>query len=78
MKNFIEGIVFIVIIVPFLEGIVSIINQAIECICTKIAVITYKMKQQITEDVPQQTRVIGFQAPENEIIDYDDDQEEEP
>ena len=75
MQNFIEGIIFIIIIIPFLEGIMSIINQYAEYICTRIAVCTVHLKQTITEEVTEETPVIGFHIDTDDI---DNDQEEEP
>lgn len=80
MKNFIEGILFISFIIPFLENILTVIAQAVEWLCTKIAVSTYNLKKSIgqVEEAPaSNTHAIGFRIPEVEEEEIQEDEEEE-
>lgn len=71
MKDFLTGVIFISLALPCIEGIVTVFNQGLECICTRIAVKTYELKKTLQEEPEEETRVIGFQVPS-----YDDEEEE--
>lgn len=64
MKKFIEGVLFIMIVMPLLENILSIINQFTEFICTKITVCTNELKNPKTDS---KKNTIGFQIPTEPI-----------
>ena len=73
MKNFIKGIFFISLLLPILNGIISIYNYIIDFICTHIAYKTFEIQKKITPEEKIETYAIGFQAPLNS---YDDDEGE--
>lgn len=54
MKYFILGILFITVILPILESLISIIVQALQLVQTKIAVATYKIKLELQQEEGQE------------------------
>ena len=45
MKNFIKGMLFVAAIIPLIDGFLSLFNQILEYVCSKIAVATYNLKK---------------------------------
>lgn len=71
MKDFFKGVIFISLLIPLIEGIVSLYRQAIEFFCVKIAAKTYEVQQTIaTEENKSETNVIGFTVNSEEIETY--------
>lgn len=68
MKNFLQGIIFISLLLPMIEGILSLFNQIIKHICTFIAVKTYGLEQSINKEEEETHNPIGFQPPPIETI----------
>lgn len=67
MVYFIFGIFFITLIMPLVDGMISLYNQYMEYRCTKIAAKTYTIKKEISDDDnEQQVAAIGFQIPSEE------------
>ena len=63
MKRFIQGILFISLLLPIIEGILSLFNQIIKHFCTYIAVKTYNLEQSIEEkEETTFNNPIGFQS----------------
>ena len=77
MTQFFEGIIFISLFLPILDGIVSLFNQFIEFLCLKIAAKSYAIKKMIeSEDQEQnETQAIGFHI-SNESEENDDEGED--
>lgn len=79
MQNFFIGIIFISLIIPFIDCIVSIFQQFSTYICTLITLKTYKLQkplpEQQEEGEKENTYVIGFQAPpaNNEEEEWEDE-----
>ena len=64
MKNFLKGIILISLLLPVIEGIITLYNQAIEFLCLKIASKSIKIKQRLEqEDIEVKTQAIGFHVP---------------
>ena len=76
MKKFIQGILFISLLLPIIEGILSLFNQIIKYFCTYIAVKTYNLEKSIEEKEETSNNPIGFQSPPI-IEDYEDEDEGE-
>lgn len=76
MKKFIQGILFISLLLPIIEGILSLFNQIIKYFCTYIAVKTYNLEKSIEEKEETSNNPIGFQPPPI-IEDYEDEDEGE-
>ena len=76
MRQFFEGIIFISLFLPFVDGIVSLYNQLIEFLCLKIAAKSYAIKKAIEEEDQEQSDVqaIGFHVSNAE---EDDDEGED-
>ena len=64
MKKFIQGIIFIVLLLPLLETFINIIQQSAKWLCTWIAVKTVEIERTL-EDEESETpdRVVGFRVP---------------
>lgn len=76
MKDFFRGVIFISLLIPLIEGIVSLYRQAIEFFCIKIAAKTYEVQQTIaTDEDKSETNVIGFTVKSEEVESYDDEGE---
>ena len=76
MKDFFRGVIFISLLIPLIEGIVSLYRQAIEFFCVKIAAKTYEVQQTIaTDEDKSETNVIGFTVKSEEVESYDDEGE---
>ena len=76
MKDFFKGVIFISLLIPLIEGIVSLYRQAIEFFCIKIAAKTYEVQQTIaTDEDKSETNVIGFTVKSEEVESYDDEGE---
>ena len=76
MKDFFKGVIFISLLIPLIEGIVSLYRQAIEFFCVKIAAKTYEVQQTIaTDEDKSETNVIGFTVKSEEVESYDDEGE---
>lgn len=76
MKKFIQGILFISLLLPIMEGILSLFNQIIKHSCTYIAVKTYNLEKSIEEKEETSNNPIGFQPPLT-IEDYEGENEGE-
>lgn len=64
MKNFFKGFLVALLLIPISDGLISIFNQFVQYVCTKIAVDTVELKSLIEDEVSEeQTFAIGFQAP---------------
>ncbi len=66
MKNFLKGIFLVALVLPLIDGLTSIFNQAVEYICMKIASKTVEIQKTIAEQASQEevcTNVVGFQVP---------------
>lgn len=74
MKKFIQGILFISVLLPIIEGILSLFNQMIKHFCTYIATKTYNLEKSIEEEKETSNNLIGFQPPPI-IEDYEDEYE---
>ena len=72
MKNFILGVVFCLLVQPFLDGFTSLILSFFEMIKSYFAIIISKNNQKIQSNVPEPLRAIGFQY-SGEEEDFDDD-----
>jgi hypothetical protein len=70
MKKFIYGILFVSLILPLIDNFVSIITQATKYLCMDLEVKCFKMQSEAT---PQETHLIGFQAPSSD--DYDEEED---
>ena len=76
MKDFLKGIIFISLFLPLIEGIITLYNQAVEFFCLKIASKSIKIKQELEQEgIQVETQAIGFQVP-NVECDEDDDEGE--
>lgn len=71
MKNFILGIIFVVLILPFFQYLSNILQYITEYVCYKIAQPTYEIKKRmgIEEEEEQETNPIGFCS--TQAIGYD-------
>lgn len=74
MKNFIKGVVLVILIEPVLDCMVKIIGQSTEYLCTKIAVKTYGLQKELQEEPQAETNIIGFHVPNSE--EYYEEEEE--
>ena len=73
MKNFILGVVFCLLVQPFLDGFTSLILSFFEMIKSYFAIIISKNNQKIQSNVPEPLQAIGFQySGEEEDFDNDD------
>ena len=78
MKNFVKGSLFILLIIPLIEGLVNLFQTLIEFLSVRIAAKTYKIQKTLQEEENQEqesTYAIGFRMPDSEDY-YDDDDEE--
>lgn len=78
MKNFIKGIFFISLLLPILNGIISIYNYIIDYISAHIIYKTSEIQKKISSintgaEEKMETNAIGFQMP---LDDYCEDEEE--
>lgn len=75
--SFIGGALFTALTVPLIHEIVSVLGVASEYIQTKIACGYYadakKLQEATEQEVPEETFAIGFQAPDDEYEEADDD-----
>ncbi len=72
MKDFFKGVIFISLLIPLIEGIISLYQQTMEFLCAKIAIKTYEIQKTITNEKEEEieTNAIGFT-----IQSYDDEGE---
>ena len=74
MENFILGVVFCLLVQPFLDGFTSLILSFFEMIKSYFAIIISKNNQKIQCNAPEPLHAIGFQySGEEEDFDDDDD-----
>ena len=70
MKNFIKGMLFVAAIIPLIDGFLSLFNQILEYVCSKIAVATYNLKQGLLDEDGEEdnetSHVVGFALPQIE------------
>ena len=77
MKRFIQGILFITLLIPLLDNILSLTNQLTELWCTKIALKSYNYKKLMIEEEETATSAIGFHFdPEPEKYDSYEEEDE--
>ena len=79
MKNFFKGFLVALLLIPISDGLISIFNQFVQLVCTRIAVDTVELQHHIPDELSEesceQTFAIGFQAPSSE--EYYDEEEDE-
>ena len=75
MKNFIKGSLFVLLIIPIVDCIITILQQLSQHICTLIAKETYNVKKDIEEEDYGNGIAIGFQASQD-LEEYEEDEDE--
>ena len=77
MKNFIKGSLFVLLIIPIIDCIITILQQLSQHICTLIAKETYNVKKNIEEEEEDCGNgiAIGFQASQD-LEEYEEDEDE--
>ena len=76
MKNFIKGSLFVLLIIPIIDCIITILQQLSQHICTLIAKETYNVKKDIEEGEDCGNGIaIGFQASQD-LEEYEEDEDE--
>ena len=75
MKNFIKGSLFVLLIIPIVDCIITILQQLSQHICTLIAKETYNVKKDIEEGDCSNSIAIGFQASQD-LEEYEEDEDE--
>lgn len=76
MKNFIKGSLFVLLIIPIIDCIITILQQLSQHICTLIAKETYNVKKNIEEEEDCGNSIaIGFQASQD-LEEYEEDEDE--
>ena len=75
MKNFIKGSLFVLLIIPIVDCIITILQQLSQHICTLIAKETYNVKKDIEEEDCSNGVTIGFQASQD-LEEYEEDEDE--
>lgn len=77
MKNFIKGSLFVLLIIPIVDCIITILQQLSQHICTLIAKETYNVKKDIEEEEEDCCNgiAIGFQASQD-LEEYEEDEDE--
>ena len=77
MKNFIKGSLFVLLIIPIIDCIITILQQLSQHICTLIAKETYNVKKNIEEEDEDcgNSIAIGFQASQD-LEEYEEDEDE--
>ena len=77
MKNFIKGSLFVLLIIPIVDCIITILQQLSQHICTLIAKETYNVKKNIEEEDEDcgNSIAIGFQASQD-LEEYEEDEDE--
>ena len=73
MKKFIYGMLFVSLILPIVDNIVSIITQATKYLCMDLEVKCYQKQSEINSQEEGPAHLIGFQAPSSD--DYDDEED---
>ena len=72
MKTFILGVLFILFVVPLIEGIRDLLLTVIENLKSRLAIQIYK-NNQIINAPKEDTHIIGFSAPDEEEWEEEDD-----
>ena len=76
MKNFIKGSLFVLLIIPIVDCIITILQQLSQHICTLIAKETYNVKKNIEEEEDCSNGIaIGFQTSQD-LEEYEEDEDE--
>ena len=75
MKNFIKGSLFVLLIIPIVDCVITILQQLSQHICTVIAKETYNVKKDIEEDCGGNGVAIGLQASQD-LEEYEEDEDE--
>ena len=76
MKNFIKGSLFVLLIIPIVDCIITILQQLSQHICTLIAKEIYNVKKNIEEEEDCGNGVaIGFQTSQD-LEEYEEDEDE--
>lgn len=81
MKNnlisFFGGVFFTAFTIPLINEITAILGVLSECVQTKLACLYYadakKLQEAAEPEAPEETFAIGFQAPDNEYEEVDED-----
>lgn len=80
MKNFFKGFLVALLLIPISDGLISIFNQFVQLVCTRIAVDTVELQHRISDELSEesceQTFAIGFQAPYSKEEYYDEEEDE--
>lgn len=74
MKNFIKGSLFVLLIIPIVDCIITILQQLSQHICTLIAKETYNVKKDIEEEDCSNGVAIGFQTSQD-LEEYEEDED---
>ena len=77
MKNFIKGSLFVLLIIPIVDCIITILQQLSQHICTLIAKETYNVKKNIEEEEEDCGNgvAIRFQTSQD-LEEYEEDEDE--
>lgn len=75
MKNFIKGSLFVLLIIPIVDCIITILQQLSQHIWTLIAKETYNVKKDIEEEDRSNSVAIGFQTSQD-LEEYEEDEDE--
>lgn len=75
MKNFIKGSLFVLLIIPIVDCVITILQQLSQHICTLIAKETYNVKKDIEEEGCGNGVAIGFQTSQD-FEEYEEDEDE--
>lgn len=75
MKNFIKGSLFVLLIIPIVDCIITILQQLSQHICTLIAKETYNVKKDIEEEDCSNGVAIRFQTSQD-LEEYEEDEDE--
>ena len=73
MQNFLFGFLFAIIVAPFIENLMLIIQQLTKHICTMIAAKTYQIQQSLEVEEEPIHNPIGFRF---EVEEEDEDEGE--
>lgn len=78
MKDFLKGFALCAVVIPLIDGAITLYNQLIEYTATKVAVKTYALKKDLEEEEQKtdQGCAIGFSLPAEEEYYEDEDDEE--
>lgn len=76
MKKFITGSLFVLLLIPIVDCLITILQQLSQHVCTVIAKHTYDIKKGIEDcECGGNGMAIGFQMPDEEL-EYEEDADE--